>query len=185
LGGGFNRCNALGKAFCWCLEAKRFSGSFVEPRRDCPFRPFVGTACVVLDPQFAPLQCLACHLIAGGDKLGPDLYQVTKPRDEAWLSRWLHDPQQAMLETDPIAKEMLTKYKIPMPNQNASDQEIKGYLAYFNGRMSTHDPKARASPSLHRMLRAVRKSRRPHNLLAWCTNDARNIYPVHGLMRSP
>jgi Cytochrome c len=140
---------------------------------------------VVLDPQFAPLQCLACHSIAGGDKLGPDLYQVTKSRDEAWLSRWLHDPQQAMLETDPIAKEMLTKYKIPMPNQNASDQEIKGYLAYFNGRMSTHDPKARASPSLHRMLRAVRKSRRPHNLLAWCTNDARNIYPVHGLMRSP
>ena len=34
-------------------------------------------------------KCLACHTIAGGDKLGPDLYGVSKNRDEAWLARWL------------------------------------------------------------------------------------------------
>ena len=48
-------------------------------------------------------KCLACHSIAGGDKLGPDLYGVTKRRDEAWLARWLKTPEQ-MLQTDPIAK---------------------------------------------------------------------------------
>jgi nitrite reductase (NO-forming) len=37
----------------------------------------------------------------------------------------------AMIETDSIAQEMLAKYKIPMPDQNASDEEISGYLAYF------------------------------------------------------
>jgi nitrite reductase (NO-forming) len=76
------------------------------------------------------LKCLACHSIGGGDKLGPDLFQVTKRRDEAWLTRWMKNPEQ-MLESDPIAKEMLAKYKIPMPNQNASDAEIRGYIAYF------------------------------------------------------
>ena len=33
--------------------------------------------------------------------------------------------------TDPTAKQLLNKYKVPMPNQNLSDAEIRGYLKYF------------------------------------------------------
>ena len=43
-------------------------------------------------------KCLACHSIAGGDKLGPDLYGVTKRRDDAWLARWLKSPEQMLQE---------------------------------------------------------------------------------------
>ena len=75
-------------------------------------------------------KCLACHSIAGGDKLGPDLHLVTKRRDDAWFARWMKDPE-GMVKTDPIGKEMLAKYKVPMPNQNVSDQEIREYLAYL------------------------------------------------------
>jgi len=75
-------------------------------------------------------KCLACHSIAGGDKLGPDLHLVTKRRDDAWFIRWMKDPE-GMAKTDPAGKEMLAKYKIPMPNQNADDAEIRAYLAYF------------------------------------------------------
>jgi nitrite reductase (NO-forming) len=75
-------------------------------------------------------KCLACHSIAGGDKLGPDLYGVTKRRDDAWLDRWLRSPDQ-MLQADAAAKQMLDKYKVPMPNQGLSDAEIREYLAYF------------------------------------------------------
>jgi len=75
-------------------------------------------------------KCLACHTIAGGDKLGPDLYEVTKRRDEAWLTRWLKSPEH-MLQADATAKQLLEKYKVPMPNQNLSDQEIREYVAYF------------------------------------------------------
>ncbi len=75
-------------------------------------------------------KCLACHSIAGGDKLGPDLYGVTKRRDDAWLARWMKSPDQ-MLQSDAQAKAMLDKYKLPMPNQNLSDAEIKQYVAYF------------------------------------------------------
>jgi nitrite reductase (NO-forming) len=75
-------------------------------------------------------KCLACHSIGGGDKLGPDLYGTTKRHDDAWLTRWLKSPEQ-MLQTDAKAKAMLEKWKIPMPNQGLSDEEVKHYLAYF------------------------------------------------------
>ena len=75
-------------------------------------------------------KCLACHSIGGGDKLGPDIYGVTKRRTDAWLAKWLKSPEQ-MLQTDADAKAMLDKYKLPMPNQNLSDEEIREYIAYF------------------------------------------------------
>ncbi len=75
-------------------------------------------------------KCLACHSIGGGDKLGPDLLGTTRRHDDAWLTRWLKAPEQ-MMQTDAKAKAMLEKWKIPMPNQGLSDDEIKQYIAYF------------------------------------------------------
>src|SRR4029078_4024518 len=77
-----------------------------------------------------PCKCLACHSIAGGDKLGPDVFGVSKRRSEAWLTRWLKNPDE-MLKSDADAKAMLDKYKVPMPDQHLSDQEIREYIAYF------------------------------------------------------
>ena len=75
-------------------------------------------------------KCLACHSVGGGDKLGPDVYGVTRRREEAWLVRWMKNPEK-MLQSDPIAKEMLARYKVPMPNQNLSDGEVREYITYF------------------------------------------------------
>ncbi len=90
-------------------------------------------------------KCLACHSIAGGDKVGPDLYQVTKRRDNAWLTRWLKSPEQ-MLQTDPMAKQMLDKYKLPMPNQNLNEQEIREYIAYFHWADANVQPQGTTQP---------------------------------------
>jgi nitrite reductase (NO-forming) len=90
-------------------------------------------------------KCLACHSIAGGEKLGPDLYGVTKRRDDAWLARWLKAPEQ-MLQSDAAAKAMLEKYKIPMPNQGLSDEEIKQYLAYFKWADANLTPVGKSQP---------------------------------------
>jgi nitrite reductase (NO-forming) len=90
-------------------------------------------------------KCLACHSIAGGDKLGPDLYGVTKQRNEAWLARWLKAPDQ-MLQSDPTAKALLEKWKVPMPNQNLSDQEIREYLAYFKWADANLQPQGKTQP---------------------------------------
>ena len=90
-------------------------------------------------------KCLACHSIAGGDKLGPDLHRVTRRRDEAWLIRWMKDPE-GMAQTDPIGKEMLAKYKLPMPNQNVSEEELKGYIAYFKWADQNLRPRGTTQP---------------------------------------
>jgi nitrite reductase (NO-forming) len=75
-------------------------------------------------------KCLACHSIGGGDKLGPDVYGVSKRRNDAWLRKWFKSPEQ-MLQTDADVKTMLDKYKVPMPNQNLSDEEIRAFITYF------------------------------------------------------
>jgi nitrite reductase (NO-forming) len=90
-------------------------------------------------------KCLACHSIAGGDKMGPDLFGVTKRRDDAWLTRWLKNPDE-MLKADGAAKEMLAKYKVPMPNQNLSEAEIKEYVAYFKWADANIEPRGTSQP---------------------------------------
>jgi nitrite reductase (NO-forming) len=89
-------------------------------------------------------KCLACHTLGSGDKLGPDLYGVSKRHDAAWLTRWLKSPEQ-MLQTDATAKALLDRYKIPMPNQGLSDAEIKGYIAFFQWADAHVQPKGAAA----------------------------------------
>jgi nitrite reductase (NO-forming) len=90
-------------------------------------------------------KCLACHSIGAGDKLGPDLAGVSKRRSEAWLAKWLKSPEQ-MLTTDADAKAMFDKYKLPMPNQGASDEEIRAYIAYFKWADANLRPQGKEQP---------------------------------------
>jgi len=98
----------------------------------------LAASAVPTDPEAARAKtdfeskCVACHAISGGEgkKLGPDLAGVTKRRSEDWIVKFLRLPEQ-MLATDPDAKALLEKYKVPMPNQNLSEAEIRGYVKYF------------------------------------------------------
>jgi len=77
-------------------------------------------------------KCLACHSVGQGKKLGPDVLGVTKRRSDAWLARWLKEPEK-MLQTDADAKALLKEYNnLPMPNQSLSDAEIRQYIKYFH-----------------------------------------------------
>jgi nitrite reductase (NO-forming) len=51
-----------------------------------------------------------------------------------------------MLQSDPTAKALLDKWKIPMPNQGLSDEEIKQYLAYFKWADKKLQPKGSQQP---------------------------------------
>ena len=77
-------------------------------------------------------KCLACHSVGEGRKLGPDVAGVTRRRSDAWLARWLKEPEK-MLATDADAKALLQEYNnIPMPNQSLGEAEIKQYIKYFH-----------------------------------------------------
>jgi nitrite reductase (NO-forming) len=90
-------------------------------------------------------KCLACHTIGGGNKVGPDLYGVSKRRNDQWLARWLKAPEE-MLKSDADAKALLGKFKLPMPNQGLNDAEIRQYVAYFKWADANLQPQGSTHP---------------------------------------
>ena len=103
-------------------------------------------------------KCLACHSIGGGDKLGPDLYGVSRRRNNAWLAKWLKSPEQ-LLTTDADARTMLDKYKVPMPKQNLSDAEIKEFVTYFTWADTNLRPQGKEQPQTAAAALAPNKTR--------------------------
>lgn len=79
---------------------------------------------------FQQKTCAACHTIGGGKLAGPDLAGVTERREEEWLKKWLKSPD-TMVMSDPIAREMLGVYMVPMPNLGLTDEEINALLEYL------------------------------------------------------
>jgi nitrite reductase (NO-forming) len=51
-----------------------------------------------------------------------------------------------MLQSDATAKQLLDKYKVPMPNQNLSEAEIKEYLDYFRWADANIRPQGATQP---------------------------------------
>lgn len=60
-------------------------------------------------------KCKTCHRLTEGTKVGPSLLGVTQRRSEEWLQKWLQDPKAMLKAGDPIAVELLKKYKKKMP----------------------------------------------------------------------
>ncbi|NOY61855.1 MAG: c-type cytochrome [Gammaproteobacteria bacterium] len=77
-------------------------------------------------------RCSSCHSY-GKDGVGPDLLNVTKKRDRAWLTRWLQEPDKMLAEKDPLALRLFERYKIPMPNMRLTPKDVEDMLSYMEG----------------------------------------------------
>lgn len=75
--------------------------------------------------------CSACHSIGKGKIVGPDLSDVTIRRNEKWLMNFIRSSQAMVKNNDAIAVKIFNENnKIPMPDQNLTDAQIKDVLAY-------------------------------------------------------
>lgn len=60
--------------------------------------------------------CSSCHTIGGGPLTGPDLKDVSKRRDRAWLVGFILDPAGVIASGDPYAAKLLAAAGgVPMP----------------------------------------------------------------------
>lgn len=85
--------------------------------------------------------CATCHTIGGGDKIGPDLANVNKRREEKWLIKYIQypsgmmqgDPEEEGYEkADPVAKKLWEAYKPNMmAEQDLTEEQIKKLIAYI------------------------------------------------------
>lgn len=91
--------------------------------------------------------CIACHTIGHGDKIGPDLLGVTNVRSRQWLTRMIQTPEQLLNGKDPIAIALLKKYNnVPMPNVSVSNDEMDYLIAYIEAQTAAHEKQASAAP---------------------------------------
>ena len=87
--------------------------------------------------------CVACHTVGQGDKVGPDLLGVTRVRDHDWLVRIIQQPEQLLKENDPIATAMLKKYNnVRMPNLSVTNDELNLLIEYLKEQTAAHDKQA-------------------------------------------
>jgi len=78
--------------------------------------------------------CAACHTIGGEPGAGPDLKDILKRRDRAWLVRFIRDPHEAAA-ADADAAALLTQYDDMMPaTEGASPETIDAVLRYIEAK---------------------------------------------------
>jgi len=78
--------------------------------------------------EFLNYGCNACHKF-GEDFNGPDLLMVDKRRNDKWLTSWITNPEHHMKDADIEA--MRQQYKLAMPDQNVSDEDVKKIITYL------------------------------------------------------
>ena len=78
-------------------------------------------------------RCASCHTIGGGDRIGPDLGQVTTRRNPAWIVRYLKEPDKVLAEGDPTAMLLFNRYQqVRMPNLRLGDEDVAVLISYLD-----------------------------------------------------
>jgi protein SCO1 len=85
-------------------------------------------------------ECAPCHTIGHGDKIGPDLKDVARIRDRAWLARYIAQPDKMLAAGDPIAKALRAKYRATMPNLRVGDRDLAALLDFLSAQAAAGNP---------------------------------------------
>lgn len=88
---------------------------------------------LVMDPGKYLFQsrCEGCHTVGKGDKVGPDLMGLTARRERSWVAGYVNDPEKMRKSGDPAALDLMKRFKIRMPSQGLSREEMGSLLKYL------------------------------------------------------
>ncbi|NEX94886.1 SCO family protein [Caulobacter sp. 17J65-9] len=77
-------------------------------------------------------RCASCHTLGGGPGLGPDLHGVVNKHPQAWLARWIKEPDKMLAEKDPRAVALAAQWRnLPMPNLKLDDDDAAALIDYL------------------------------------------------------
>lgn len=80
-------------------------------------------------------RCAVCHTIGGGRLVGPDLAGVQTRRTDDWLTDFIQSSTSMINKGDKTAIEIFEAFnKMPMPDQNISESQIKSILTYIQSK---------------------------------------------------
>ena len=75
----------------------------------------------------------APYTIGGGDRLGPDLKDVSTTRERGWLTRFIVDPEKLRASGDPIALALRATFKqVVMPSLDLAAADAAVLLDYID-----------------------------------------------------
>lgn len=117
--------------------------------------------------------CTACHTINKGKLIGPDLSGVYTRRNNEWIISFVKSSQQMVKAGDPQAVAVFNENnKIPMPDNNLSDDQILGIIDYIK----SHDkggqtPAGQPAAGKDTTAAAAPKQQKPDSLSMMYTAD--------------
>jgi protein SCO1 len=96
--------------------------------------------------------CAPCHTIGVGDRVGPDLRDVTQRRERAWLSRFIQNPAKMRAQQDPVALALAAKFPgVHMPTLRVTEIDAADLISYIEAQTSRlTDGTQDAAASSHR-----------------------------------
>jgi hypothetical protein len=114
----------------WDPDHPEAAGILAAPAADAPIDREMAAAG---ERWYRQRGCLACHTLEGNDVLGPTMEGISRRRDYDWFRGMVMRPD-SMLREDPVARELLEIYRVPMPNQGLSDLHTRAIWEYLRMR---------------------------------------------------
>src|ERR1035438_6287324 len=94
-------------------------------------------------------ECIACHGIGTGRKVGPDLEGLSKRRSIDWIFKFINNSAQLIASGDPQAKKVFEEFgKMPMPPHSFTQAEIASIVDYINNPKAEEAAGQRGQPSI-------------------------------------
>lgn len=85
-------------------------------------------------------RCAGCHTLGAGERIGPDLKEVTLRRKREWIAQYLLAPDRMLASKDPIAVALAKSHKVPMPNLGLTHEQVDELIAYLEMQTSHAEP---------------------------------------------